>query len=83
MLTAYNLYMDDGLLSNNFQLVYSNPEPSKFTATGLVAGRLYVIRSTASNAIGESDPSVETSIYASNLPSKPVTPWRGPASTMT
>jgi len=55
LLTAYNLYMDDGLLTNAFVLIYTNLDNGQFTATGLEPGRLYAFRSTATNVIGESD----------------------------
>ena len=40
-----------------------------FTATGLTPGRMYFFKTTATNAIGESDFSTEDGFYAAATPS--------------
>jgi hypothetical protein len=83
LLTSYNLYMDDGSLSNAFVKIYTGVLSGQFIAAALEPGRLYIFRSTATNAIGESDPSIEIGVYAAALPSLPTAVWRGSDSTMT
>ena len=83
LLTSYNLYMDDGSLTNAFVQIHTRITSGNFIATALEPGRLYIFRSTATNVIGESDPSEEIKVYAAALPSLPAPVWRGSDSTMT
>jgi len=76
-LTHYTLYRDDGLHSSNYTLVYEGAYVQNYTVTGLIPGREYRFKSSASNAIGCSFNSTEVSWFAASLPSKPSNLTRG------
>ena len=79
LITAYNVYVDTGdLTDDTFNLVGST-EQLEFTLdntvlTQYIAGSRYRFRITAVNVLGESDPSNEVRVELASLPPKPASP---------
>lgn len=56
--------MDDGTFDSEFTPLYSGPYVTTVTASALTPGAKYHFKTTASNAIGESEASSEVSRFA-------------------
>lgn len=82
-LLTYTLYRDNGSLQSAFTDIYSGLFQGQHQVTGLTPGLKYHFKITATNAIGESDFSAETSWYSAALPSKPSALTRGALSSRT
>ena len=65
---SYDLYQDDGTIASNFVSIYNGVLQVEYQVTGLTPGLQYRFKTTATNAIGESDFSNEMSWYAAALP---------------
>lgn len=70
-LTNYNLYIDDGN-AGNFSVAIDNNLNKSYTFTGLITGRLYRIKYSAVNSIGESPASSALAVYTAVKPSVPL-----------
>jgi len=73
----YTLYRSEG---TSLVQVYQGEKLNSYTVEGLTTGEYYHFKATASNIIGESDFSHETSFYAAAVPSQPVSLIKGASS---
>jgi hypothetical protein len=82
-LLKYTLYRDEGVLGSPFTAIYEGLFDQEYKISGLSPGLNYRLKTTATNAIGESDASDLISWYSASLPTKPVQLTRGTFSTRT
>jgi len=69
-ITNYNLYIDDGN-NGSFGIAINNNLNKSYIFTGLSTGKLYRIKYSAVNSIGESNTSNYVSIYSASKPTSP------------
>jgi hypothetical protein len=73
--TAYNIYIDDGLGGTlSYLATLSDLTTLEYTASGLVNSRLYDFAVSAVNQISEGDQSASTAILAATVPNAPTEP---------
>lgn len=78
-ITAYEVWYNQGPITNIFVL-YSTVSESTLseTITTVTSGDPYLIRVVAKNRLGDSDPSLESTVYAASVPDAPNAPTRVP-----